>query len=36
MMTEVVDGDVAEGMEVITGVQSANGKPAQSSGPRMF
>lgn len=36
MMTEVTEGDVAEGMEVITGVQSANGKPAQSSGPRMF
>jgi HlyD family secretion protein len=36
MTTEVVEGEIAEGMEVITGVQSANGKPAQSSGPRMF
>lgn len=37
MATEVVGGDVAEGTEVVTGVQTANGKPAPTgSGPRMF
>ncbi|MDO8932042.1 MAG: efflux RND transporter periplasmic adaptor subunit [Rhodocyclaceae bacterium] len=35
-MTEVVGGELAEGAEVIVGIASAAGKPAPTSGPRMF
>ena len=35
-MTEVVEGEVTDGMEVITGAQTPTAKAAPTSGPRMF
>jgi HlyD family secretion protein len=35
-MTEIVGGEIAAGQEVITGLVAPAGRPAGSSGPRMF